>query len=158
MRARLENEEFRLPRLLNGETVSLHFGGEFPGDALGLYPRFLAATGEDGIVHGSYVVVELEEGEVVGQLGTLGPPAGDEVEIGYGINASAQRRGIATAAVEELVRILDATSAVGRIMARTAVANPASGRVLEKNGFSAVGREASDEGELLVWQYAGSRT
>jgi RimJ/RimL family protein N-acetyltransferase len=37
------------------------------------------------------------------------------------------------------------------VVARTAVLNPASGRVLEKNGFVVVGRQDSPEGELLVW-------
>lgn len=104
-----------------------------------------------GAVPGSYVVVDLDSDEVVGQLGTMGPPEGEEVEIGYGINASAWGRGIASTAVSELLALLDANPGIGRVVARTAVLNPASGRVLEKNRFLVVGRQDSPEGELLVW-------
>jgi RimJ/RimL family protein N-acetyltransferase len=156
LRMRLEVDDFRLDRKLGGQVLSLHFGPEFPGDALALYPRFLTTVGEDAAVDGTYIVVDPSDGEVVGQVGTLGPPEGDEVEIGYGINPSAQGRGIATASVAALVETLRARRGVGSIIARTAVANPASGRVLEKNGFAVTGRAASDEGELLVWTHRAS--
>ena len=116
-----------------------------------LYPRLLEQAG-NGAVPGSYVVVDLDNDEVVGQLGTMGPPDGEEVEIGYGINASACGRGIASRAVGELLALLSMPApGIGRVMARTAVLNPASGRVLEKNRFLVLGREDSTEGELLVW-------
>ncbi len=154
VRRRLDTDDFRLQRTVAGRTRELHFGPEFPGDAMVLYPRFQELAGA-GAVPGSYIVVDLETDEVVGQLGTMGPPSGEEVEIGYGINASACGRGIATRAVRDLLGILDARPDVGRLMARTSVANPASARVLEKNGFLATGREDSPEGELLVWAWHG---
>lgn len=153
LEARLKSDEFCLIRDIAGEPVSLHFGPEFPGDALVLYPRFRVAAVESGRVEGTFIVVDTLAQEVVGQLGTIGPPAGDRVEIGYGINASARGRGIATAAVALLVAELQARAEVGTVVARTAVTNPASGRVLEKNSFVVTGRETSDEGELLVWVY-----
>ncbi|MEP6629037.1 MAG: GNAT family N-acetyltransferase [Lapillicoccus sp.] len=148
--ARLGADDFRLVRAVAGEERELHFGPEFPGDAIVLYPRLLEQAG-NGAVPGSYVVVDLDTDEVVGQLGTMGPPEGDDVEIGYGINASAWGRGIASQAVGDLLALLDASPGIGRVVARTAVLNPASGRVLEKNRFLVVGREDSPEGELLVW-------
>ncbi len=148
--ARLDADDFRLERTIAGEQRELHFGPEFPGDAIVLYRRLLEQAG-DGAVPGSYVIVDLGTGEVVGQLGTMGPPEGEEVEIGYGINASAWGRGIASRAVGDLLALLDARPEIGRVVARTAVLNPASGRVLEKNRFLVVRRQDSPEGELLVW-------
>lgn len=154
--ARLDSDDFHLARTLAGERRDLHFGPEFPGEAIVLYPRLLEQAG-NGAVPGSYVVVDLDSDEVVGQLGTMGPPEGEEVEIGYGINASAWGRGVASTAVGELLVVLDAHPGVGRVVARTAVLNPASGRVLEKNRFVVVGREDSSEGELLVWDRPDER-
>jgi ribosomal-protein-alanine N-acetyltransferase len=150
LRTRLDQDDFHLVRAFGDQSRKLHFGPEFPGDALVLYRRFSELFG-DGVVEGTYVVVDLDADEVVGQLGTMGPPAGERVEIGYGINPAAWGRGIATWAVAELLTVLDAQPEVGEVVARTAVSNPASGRVLEKNGFAVTGRETSDDGELLVW-------
>lgn len=154
VRVRLDTDDFQLVRPVAGSPRALHFGPEFPGDAIALYPRF-RGLGEDAVVAGSFVIVDRETDEVVGQLGTMGPPSGERVEIGYGINVSACGRGIATKAVRDLLVVLDARSDVGQVVARTAEANPASGRVLEKNGFVATGREDSTEGELLIWERRG---
>ena len=153
VRCRLETDDFRLERVIAGTVRSLHFGPEFPGDALVLYRGFLEATDDDSVVAGSFVVVDAVTGEVVGQVGTMGPSCDEEVEIGYGMNRAVQGRGAATAAVRALVAFLASTGSVARVIARTAVANPASGRVLEKNGFEVTGRQDSDEGELLVWAH-----
>ncbi|MEO7369850.1 MAG: GNAT family protein [Ilumatobacteraceae bacterium] len=155
LRTRLGIDDFRLTRSVGGKPVSLHFGPEFPGDALALYPSLLEAAGKAGSVEGSFIVIDSSSGEVVGQIGSLGAPEGDEVEIGYGINASAHGRGIATTSVALLIDALRKRPGVGRIVARTAVANPASGRVLEKNCFVVTGRASSDEGELLSWTHTG---
>lgn len=81
----------------------------------------------------------------------MGPPEGEEIEIGYRINASAWGRGIASKAVGDLLALLDNSPGVGRVVARTAVLNPASGRVLKSKRFVVVGRQDSPEGELLMW-------
>ena len=135
LRVRLAADEFTLTRTVGGDAVSVHFGPEFPGDALALYPSLLRAAGQAGSVDGSFVVVDSNR-----------------------VLASAHGRGIATAAVAMLVETLRTRTDVGSIVARTAVANPASGRVLEKNGFVVTGRATSDEGDLLRWTYSGSTT
>jgi ribosomal-protein-alanine N-acetyltransferase len=155
--ARLVSDDFRLDRMVDGETIALHFGPEFPGDALALYPRYLTVAEGSGRVDGTFVVIDHENAEVVGQLGTMGPPTADIVEIGYGVNASAQGRGIATAAVAALVRTLEGRPGLDEIVATTAASNRASRRVLEKNGFVCTGREQSAEGELLTWAYRPHR-
>jgi ribosomal-protein-alanine N-acetyltransferase len=151
VRRRLASNDFLLERSLAGTVLTLHFGPEFPGDALDLYPGFFDSTIDEPFVDGSYVVVDIDRGEAVGQVGTIGAPHDAEVEIGYGMNADVHGRGVATAAVAAIVSLLTSGGSVQRVIARAAVANPASGRVLEKNDFHVCGRESSDEGELLVW-------
>jgi [ribosomal protein S5]-alanine N-acetyltransferase len=92
-------------------------------------------------------IVDDERGIVVGGIGFHGPP--DErgsVEIGYGVAATGQGRGIATNAVGLIVEL------ARRFGARTVVAgtdpgNLASQRVLEKCGFV----RTEPEGEELRW-------
>jgi ribosomal-protein-alanine N-acetyltransferase len=154
VRCRLAADDFRLERPIAGTSRSLHFGPEFPGEALGFYPSFLEEAVDGSVIEGSYVVVDVGSGEVLGQVGTIGSPRNATVEIGYGMNAAVHGRGIATDAVGALVTILASNGSVDIVTARTSVTNPASGRVLEKNGFSVTGREKSDEGDLLVWTLA----
>lgn len=136
LRGRLAADDVVLHREVAGVVRPVHLGAEFPGDPAALEPCLIAAAGPDGVVEGVYVVVDPTDGEVVGEVGAVGPPVGPEVEIGYHINVSARGRGLATAAVARLVARLGADPAVRRVVARTARADRASARVLEKNGFA----------------------
>lgn len=85
-----------------------------------------------------YQVVLRATGEVVGGAGYHSPPdAEGNVEIGYGIAASAQGRGIATEAAAALVEQARALG-VKRVLAHTDSGNAASRRVLENLGFTLV--------------------
>ena len=98
---------------------------------------------------GPWLVVA-DDGLVVGGVGFHGPP--DEqgrAEIGYGIAAAFRGRGMATAAVERLLA-LPSLPGVTAFVAHTDPGNPASQRVLERNGFVRDG--ADDEG--LRWRLA----
>lgn len=148
---RLASAVFTLDRSIDGRLHTVGFGPEFPGDALMMYEGLRAAVGADGVVDGSYVVVDTATGTAVGQIGTFGPLHHDEVEFGYGINRSWWGRGIATTAVAQLLARFDSRRGVGRLIADTSVDNPASGRVLEKNGFIPISRRPSPEGELIRW-------
>jgi [ribosomal protein S5]-alanine N-acetyltransferase len=154
VRRRLAVDDFRLERPIAGTGRSLHFGPEFPGEALAFYPSFLKDAVGPSVVEGSYVVVDVGSGEVLGQVGTIGSPRNATVEIGYGMNAAVHGRGIATASVKAIVRLLASNGSVETVTARTSVSNPASGRVLEKIGFRVIGRETCDEGDLLIWTLA----
>jgi RimJ/RimL family protein N-acetyltransferase len=100
---------------------------------------------------GAWLVVAHDE--VVGLCSYRRPPRDGEVEIGYGIASSRRRRGYAKAAV---MRMLDAAARdehVRCFLAETAVANPASGRVLEASGFEAEGRRVdAEDGEVIRWR------
>ena len=56
-------------------------------------------------------------------------------QIGYVVHKPFWGHGVATAAVRQLVRIVEAMPAISRIWATCALENPASARVLEKCGF-----------------------
>ena len=157
VRTRLTRQDFRLDRPHGGASATLHFGTEFPGDALALYPGLLVAIGDAPVVDGTFVVVDQLAGEAVGQVGSIGAPDGPTVEIGYGVNASAQGQGIATTAVALVLEAFRSRSPRSAIIARTSVDNRASRRVLEKNGFEVTGRGSSDEGPLLLWSLSDRR-
>ncbi len=98
----------------------------------------------------------MEEGLVLGLLSLVRPPQGDgAIEIGYGVAGPAQGAGVCIRAVADLIRWAQDDGRVSLIRAETSVANPASQRVLEHNGFTVV-RERIDaeDGELFVWERA----
>jgi RimJ/RimL family protein N-acetyltransferase len=98
--------------------------------------------------HGSEAWLILEDGVVVGDAGTHGPPdeQGD-VEIGYGLARPARGRGLASEFVPALARRLLARPEVTRVVARAVLAdNVPSRRALERAGFAV---EREEDG--LVW-------
>jgi RimJ/RimL family protein N-acetyltransferase len=74
------------------------------------------------------------DGAVVGSIVTWIDESGER-DVGYGLGREAWGRGIATAALAEFVRIVPHRPLHGRVAKR----NPASLRVLQKNGFEIVG-------------------
>jgi len=99
----------------------------------------------------SWMVVS--EGEVVGLCSYRRVPSNGCVEIGYGIAESRRGRGHATRAVAAMVRIAKHDSEVKTLIAETSTGNPASARVLEKNGFEQTGtRLDPEDGKVAMWQ------
>jgi RimJ/RimL family protein N-acetyltransferase len=93
--------------------------------------------------------------EIVGMCSYRHPPKDGAVEIGYGIAESRQRQGFASKAVALVIAIAAKDGNIDRLTAETSVENPASGRVLEKTGFTQVGTRHDDEdGELWCWERA----
>jgi ribosomal-protein-alanine N-acetyltransferase len=83
-------------------------------------------------------VLVTERGEVVGRV-NLTDVAEGSAELGYRIAQKAAGQGLATAAVRQ-VRARAATEyGLSRLRARVTLDNPASRKVLEHNGFVAVG-------------------
>jgi ribosomal-protein-alanine N-acetyltransferase len=79
-----------------------------------------------------------ERGEVVGRV-NLTKAADGAAELGYRIAQKAAGRGLATAAVREVRELAAAEYGLTRLRARVTMDNPASRKVLERNGFVAVG-------------------
>jgi RimJ/RimL family protein N-acetyltransferase len=96
----------------------------------------------------------MEEGLVLGLLSLVKPPKGDgAIEIGYGVAGPARGAGVCIRAVADLIRWAQDDDRVSLIRAETSIANPASQRVLERNGFAVVGQRVdAGDGELLVWE------
>jgi RimJ/RimL family protein N-acetyltransferase len=91
------------------------------------------------------------EREAVGMISFTRPQDGRRPEIGYGVAASRQRRGHATAAVAALLPIVRSAGFDG-LTAETGIDNRASQVVLERNGFARIGERTDDEdGDLYLW-------
>jgi RimJ/RimL family protein N-acetyltransferase len=134
----LEPETAR--RLRAGEPTGLTHG---PG-----WPHADTLDGLGMVEHGSEVWLVVEDGVVVGDIGTHGPPddAGD-VEIGYGLAEPSRGRRLASEFVPALTEHLLGRPGVRRVVAREVLAdNVPSRRTLERAGL-VLEREADG----LVW-------
>ena len=82
-----------------------------------------------------WLIVRHADGQILGDLGTHGPPDSEGcVAIGYSLAPSARGQGIGSAAVAALVRRLAAVPGMRRITAVTGAQNTASRRLLERQG------------------------
>ena len=97
-------------------------------------------------------MVILENGVVVGDAGTHGPPDENrDVEIGYGLAEPARGRGLASELVPALAQVLLARPEVRRVVAREVLAdNVPSRRALERAGF-----RLEREQDGLTWYALG---
>ncbi len=149
-------------RLLHGDSTAEVLGvglvrvpSEFAADILFLLPSWAeqlrALTKEPSVPGG--VLIFKAEALAVGTIGFKNAPTETkEVEIGYGINSSHWGLGLASEAVQALITWAFETDYATRVTAKTAVNNPASMRVLEKNGFTKIGTDYDPEdGDLVVW-------
>jgi [ribosomal protein S5]-alanine N-acetyltransferase len=116
------------------------WAADFPAGGDQVIAGLLAGTGlpadDEARRFGHRLVVERDTGTVVGGIGFFGPPHDGEVEIGYGIVPSRQRRGYATEAVQAMVTDIFRLDAVQTVTANVDLDNPASIRVLEKSGMT----------------------
>jgi len=79
-----------------------------------------------------------EGGEVVGRV-NLTEVADGSAELGYRIAQKVAGQGLATAAVRKVRELAATEYGLSRLRARVTLDNPASRKVLEHNGFVAVG-------------------
>lgn len=93
----------------------------------------LQATGTD-----YFHVLVAEAGEVVGRVNLFGVAAGS-ADLGYRIAQKAAGRGLATAAVRMARELAAEQYGLSALRAKVTADNPASRKVLERNGFVAVG-------------------
>jgi ribosomal-protein-alanine N-acetyltransferase len=83
-------------------------------------------------------VLVAEGGEVVGRVNLIDVADGS-AELGYRIAQKAAGQGLASAAVREVRELAAAQYGLTRLRAKVTMDNPASHKVLECNGFLAVG-------------------
>ncbi|MGW3747323.1 GNAT family N-acetyltransferase [Streptomyces sp. NPDC005146] len=82
-------------------------------------------------------VLVTEGGEVMGRVNLI-EAADGSAELGYRIAQKAAGQGLATAAVREVRVLAAAQYGLTRLHAKATMDNPASHKVLERNGFVAV--------------------
>ncbi|HLY30797.1 MAG TPA: GNAT family N-acetyltransferase [Ktedonobacterales bacterium] len=85
-----------------------------------------------------FYLLVAEDGEVVGRV-NLYKVADGSAELGYRIAQKAAGQGLATAAVRQARELAANEYGLTRLRARVTLDNPASHKVLEHNGFVAVG-------------------
>jgi [ribosomal protein S5]-alanine N-acetyltransferase len=110
-------------------------GDEFFADFDGRHALLLAlqAAGTD-----YFHVLVGDCGEVVGRVNLVYIENGS-AELGYRIAEKAAGRGLATAAVRDVRRLAADTYGLTQLRAKVTLNNPASRKVLERNGFVVTG-------------------
>jgi RimJ/RimL family protein N-acetyltransferase len=100
----------------------------------------------------SHLIIDGDTNTVVGFGGYKGPPTDGEVEIGYSVAPSWQRRGHATAAAQLLIEKARAAG-VTRVCAYTLAEANASTRVLTRCGLTMTDVvDDADEGSVWRWE------
>ena len=110
-------------------------GDEFFAEFDTRYAQLLAlqAAGTD-----YFHLLVAEGGEVVGRV-NLYEVANGSAELGYRIAQKAAGQGLATAAVRKVRELAATEYGLTKLRARATLDNPASRKVLEHNGFVAIG-------------------
>ena len=99
--------------------------------------------------------IEEESRLIVGASHFRSAPRMGEVEIGYGVAASCAGRGLASLGAALMVEEAFGRPEVVAVTAEAAIANRASERVLEKNGFRRTGSGSDPEdGPISQWRLA----
>jgi RimJ/RimL family protein N-acetyltransferase len=128
----------------------------------GLVPEIVSRTaldraqrGEDWFWCAPRLFLDTERGQFVGSACFKNSPAAGKVEIGYGVAASRQSRGYATAGAARMCAAAFAHAEIHAVTAETSGDNPASARVLVKNSFRKAGaRVDAEDGFLTCWERA----
>lgn len=96
-----------------------------------------------------WTAITKEENMMVGDLCITGEPnANGEIEIGYGTYDEFRNRGYMSELVMGIIIWAKSQPGITSIIASTSKSNPASAKVLEKNGFMIT----SETEELLNWK------
>ncbi|WP_194918625.1 GNAT family N-acetyltransferase [Catenulispora rubra] len=95
-------------------------------------------------------VLVTDTGEIVGRV-NLVEVKDASAELGYRIAQAAAGRGLATAAVAEIRKLAVAAYGLTSLRAKVTLDNPASHRVLERNGFVATGERMLNEKPAVTY-------
>jgi len=102
-----------------------------------------------------FLIVARESGEILGGCRFKGEPINGRVEIGYGVAKSARCRGVATAAVTQLLNLAASSGLVSHVDAHILPDNVASSTVVSRLGFLRGHPVVDPDGELVVhWAYS----
>ena len=126
--------------LLEGGDPGLDLAPGYPhADTADGLRMWVEHGGPDWSEGGGWFVTLAEDGRVIGDCGTFGPPDEDgRVEIGYGLAAPFRGRGLGTEAVRALVDWLGRQPEVRTVTASVEVGNEPSRRLLATLGFALV--------------------
>jgi [ribosomal protein S5]-alanine N-acetyltransferase len=92
---------------------------------------------------------------VLGGCGFKTAPANGSVEIGYGVAESQRGRGIATAAVAQLLQMASSSGLVQLVVAHILPDNAASSKIASRLGFSKGHSLVDHDGETVVqWSFS----
>jgi [ribosomal protein S5]-alanine N-acetyltransferase len=144
------------------EALSRALGGSDVAQGWSVFPEALPATraalaaDPDSAQWGTRFFVAGDPPQLAGWGGFKGAPADGVVELGYEIAEGLRGRGLATAAVEEMLREAFAAPEVNAVIAHTLPEHNASTRVLEKAGFTRSG-EAQDADVGTIWRWRRER-
>lgn len=97
-----------------------------------------------------FLIVTRSRDAVLGGCTFKTAPMQGRVEIGYGVAPSHRGRGVATAAVAELLRIASASGIVRQVVAHVLPRNLASSRVVSRLGFEQETALVDADGEEVV--------
>ncbi|HVE64038.1 MAG TPA: GNAT family N-acetyltransferase [Mycobacteriales bacterium] len=123
-------------RILVGDLSGLVCAPGWPTpdtpDALGAFVEH-----GDSAAFGGWLICRGDDQTIIGDCGWRGgPDRSGDVEIGYGLAASARGLGLGTEAIGGLVSWIRTQPGVRRVIAETLADNVASRRLLERLGFS----------------------
>ena len=158
---RLKENNFHEKILIDEHSELIYFPDDWPGDALAIFPSEIERRekNSDILPYWSYIIIDKKRKQVVGGICCKAEPNDkNEIEIGYGINPSIQKKGYATEAVQALTDYLFENTDVASVKAECNIKNIPSIRVLEKSSFKKIGSRFDDEdGNLIVWEKAKNR-
>lgn len=141
-------------RALAAREPAGHFAGAPEG---ALPPPHVAARALAQVAAGMpafwcmpFLIVAQPEGTVLGGCTFKGLPSNGEVEIAYGVAGPARGRGVATAAVGQLVKLAAADGSVRQIVADILPSNIGSSKVVSRLGFTAGQCFVDTDGETVL--------
>ena len=153
---RLIAENFYEKISVNGHSESIYFPSDWPGNALEIYPSEIERRKKKPNIlpFWTYNIIDKKAKTVVGDICCKSEPdKNNEIEIGYGINLSQQKKGYATEAVQTLIDYLFKNTDIASVKAECNIDNISSIRVLEKFSFKRIGKRFDDEdGDLIIWK------
>lgn len=135
----------------DGAPASLQLcrGGFSPPEVIAMLREVAEAVQRTSEAPVAWLIVE--DAVAVGMVSFTKALPDGRYELGYGVAPTHEGRGITTQA---LALLLEAARRDGRgvLTAETSIDNPASQRVLEKNGFVRSGtRDNPEDGPLICW-------